>query len=461
MIDVMAQLVRNNYTLTLISVLYILSCFFVKCYAPKDFYNMGKLILLGFLVPLRPVILISFHEKKVLGEAFTNISALQHSFSELVEEAGQKKINAAFAEDAIFSLEQIIFVVWAFGAVSMVLYCFIKHMLFLKVTKRWSSDVTDPKILIAITELKKKLGINSDLQVRYCACISSPMLMQSVNPVILLSENIYTEQELRLVLHHEMIHYKRNDLLYKLMLMFAVAVNWFNPIIYLFSKVFTYYGEISCDEIVTENMDEIGRDQYIRTIIDMAAKKSIFNTIFSSSFYGGKEGMKKRIYSIMNISKKRLGHGIFAVCLSLILCSGTVFAAAPNAEEIRNDRDIQQVKIITEEDIVKEIEKSFSEVYSNEFNEKDFPGMIITYDENGIPIVSDPNNISQKRAVYASVKAYKGGFYSSSDCSSDSLVFYILKGYQVEVLDSASYTDVVKVSYAGSTGYMKKSELKF
>lgn len=461
MTDMIALLVRNTCMMTCVAVPYIFSCAFAKNYAPKDFYGIGKLILLGFAIPLRPTILISFRGKSAIGRAVANRHTIRHDFSVFLEAAGQKEIHAVSVKGIGFSMEQLIFMIWVFGCVGMLLYRMVQYAVFLKMIKRWSSDITDQGILTAFTEMKEYLKIKSDLQIKCCACISSPMLVRLRKPAILLPDKLYTQQELRLVLHHEMVHLKRKDLLYKWVLMLAVAANWFNPIVYLFTRAFVFYGEISCDEAVTENMNENDRRQYILTIINLAAIKPNFGTIFSSPFQGGKESMKKRIHFIMNLSKKRFGYGLFAVCLSIILSSGTVFAVEPNTRGTINEGKKYQVNIVTEEDIVKEMEKAFSEVFSNEFNEADFPGMIITYDENGIPVVSDPNNEPQKRGVFASVKANKGGFYSSSDCSKDSLVFYILQGYKVEVLDSATHTDVAKVSYAGKTGYMKKSELKF
>lgn len=173
--------------------------------------------------------------------------------------------------------------------------------------------------------------------------------------------------------------------------------------------------------------------------------------------------MKNRLFSIMNTAKKRWGVAVFASCFMAIFCAGTVFAAPAKDHGVMNDFTEQQVStyiIKTTEDINQEMAESFVEVFSNEFNEDNFPGMIITYDENGIPIVVDPNE-PQKRAVYASGRYEKNGFYSSSDCSSSSLIFYVLKGQQVEVLDSSYSTTAAKVKYAGTTGYMKKSELKF
>lgn len=461
MTDISVWLVRNTYIMIFVAIPYILSYAIAKKYAPNDFYNMGKLILFGFVIPFRPEVLISFSHKRVIGEAAASLTAIRQNYPELVKDIGQMKFNTFFEANTVLSLGQVIFIIWITGFASVMLYHLVKHVVFMKMVKRWSADISDQRILTVLSEMKELLEIKSQFQVKYCACISSPILLRIINPVILLPNALLDDRQLSFILHHELIHFKRKDLFYKWMLVTAVAVNWFNPMIYLFSKTFTFYGEISCDEIVTEHMSEARRNLYSLTIIGLAAERAKFNSVFSTSFYGGKEGMKKRIYSIMKPSKKRLGYGLFAVCFSLILSSGTVFASMPDSGNRIYDGQKQQIKRITDEEIRKEMEVSFSEVFSNEFHEEDFPGMIITYDEDGIPVVSDPNNAAQKRAVYASVKAYKGGFYSSSDCSADSLVFYIPQGYRVEVLDSASYTDIAKVSYAGSTGYMKKSELKF
>ena len=56
--------------------------------------------------------------------------------------------------------------------------------------------------------------------------------------------------------------------------------------------------------------------------------------------------------------------------------------------------------------------EAFSEVFGNEFDKNNFPGMIITYDESGVPIVTDPD-APQKSAVYAGGKYEINGFYSS------------------------------------------------
>ena len=135
--------------------------------------------------------------------------------------------------------------------------------------ERWSGDIADARILEAFREIKNQLGITSYLQIRKCACISSPMLIQLLKPAILLTDAQMAREDLLLVLRHEMIHLKRKDLWYRWALLLAVAINWFNPAVYAFSRAFTCFCELSCDELVTENMPEAGRYRYSMIIMNV------------------------------------------------------------------------------------------------------------------------------------------------------------------------------------------------
>jgi beta-lactamase regulating signal transducer with metallopeptidase domain len=47
----------------------------------------------------------------------------------------------------------------------------------------------------------------------------------------------FTEDELRFILMHELVHCKRKDLYYKFLILIAISMHWFNPIAYLIASV--------------------------------------------------------------------------------------------------------------------------------------------------------------------------------------------------------------------------------
>lgn len=464
MIMFMNQLFHTSCMMAVIAAVYIVAEALANGkYFAGDFYCVGKMILLGFIIPFRPRITVSLPAGPASILYFEGTGSLQNILTNLVEKPGADEAAFIPVPAVAVSPEKIIIFVWVLGFSVVLFHHVMKYLSFKRMVERWSEDITDVQILEAFGETKEQLGITSCLQIKKCSCISSPMLIQLLKPVILLTDTQMDREDLMLVLQHEMIHLKRKDLWYRWGLLLAAAINWFNPAIYLFSKSFTSFCELSCDELVTESMPEAGRYRYSMILLNLAGSKEKSNTLFSSFSYGGKRYMKNRLFSIMNTAKKRWVPAMFAICFLSVFCAGMVFAAPVNERgtaDIPAERTGNTYIVKTDEEIDREMKAAFSEVFGNEFDENNFPGMIITYDESGVPIVTAPD-IPQKSAVYAGGRYEVNGFYSSSDCSDSSLVFYVVKGHPIEVLDSSSSTTAAKVKYAGAGGYMKKEELRF
>lgn len=353
--------------------------------------------------------------------------------------------------------EQIIFVVWLSVAGMLFLYYGFKHIKFIRTLQRWVTDV-DPATANVLENLKQHLNISKNIQLKKCSCITSPILLHLKQPTILLPASSFTVTELNFVLRHELIHFKRRDLLLKKVMVIMLIVNWFNPIVYLIAKKFTELCELACDEQVTESFSQTEKYQYATIIMETAARQIKGDTILATSFYGGKQNMKKRILEIIQPSGKKLGKASIAICFTASILLSSVLAIPTYGAT--TDKTLSSYGIKSDREIDAEMKEAFSEFFSNKFDESEFSGMTIRYDKNGIPIVTDPNPI-KNRAVVAKGRSQKNGFYSTSSCNSTSLVFWITKGSSVQVLDSSASTNVAKVKYANKTGYMKKSELVF
>lgn len=87
-----------------------------------------------------------------------------------------------------------------------------------------------------------------------------------IRPIILLQED-YSEEELELILKHELYHITRGDLLIRLFLELAGCLHWFNPLIYHLEEHFDGVSETSCDEKVVSGCTKEQRAIYARLII--------------------------------------------------------------------------------------------------------------------------------------------------------------------------------------------------
>lgn len=58
------------------------------------------------------------------------------------------------------------------------------------------------------------------------------MLLGLLRPVILLPERASGGAEETLMLRHELLHLRRHDLAYKLLLLLVNGIHWFNPLVW-------------------------------------------------------------------------------------------------------------------------------------------------------------------------------------------------------------------------------------
>ncbi len=192
---------------------------------------------------------------------------------------------------------------------------------FLKLAARWGEDIADKQTLALLENLKAQMGISRKIGLQSCGSVGSPMLIGFIHPKIILPNKDFALDELRFILKHELVHFKRKDLWYKSLVLIAAAIHWFNPLIYLIVKAIDIQCELSCDAEVVRNMGADIRLSYSETIIGVVRYKSSIATAFSTNFYGGKKGMKSRIFSIMDTGKKKTG--LVILCVALMLTVGT------------------------------------------------------------------------------------------------------------------------------------------
>jgi hypothetical protein len=159
------------------------------------------------------------------------------------------------------------------------------------------------------------------------------MLTGLAKPRILLPDSDFAADELRFILKHELAHYTRKDLWCKCLVLLATAIHWFNPVAYLIAKAIGAECETSCDALVLRGEDFERRKQYGEAIIGIVKNGAKLRTALSTNFYGGKNSMKNRIYSIMDSKQKKTGVAILCLAVAGTIITGGAFAAAAADEK--------------------------------------------------------------------------------------------------------------------------------
>ncbi|MDO4539667.1 MAG: M56 family metallopeptidase [Syntrophomonadaceae bacterium] len=215
--------------------------------------------------------------------------------------------------------------IWLLGVFMMLLYQFMSYHLCRRQLLRWSYPVSDPDIKDARDELSVAMGIKKPVALCVSRRISSPMLIGFLRPVLLLPREDYDAAAAHFILKHELIHFKRRDVWYKLLLQAARAVHWFNPLVWLMLRGANADLERYCDDAVVAGAAMEERRRYNETILAAVQPQPYRQTALSTYFYGGMKGMKERFRNILHPGPRRRGIAAFcAVMLALALLGGMI-----------------------------------------------------------------------------------------------------------------------------------------
>lgn len=173
----------------------------------------------------------------------------------------------------------------------------------------------------------RRNSLRRKVSVRCSGRIASPLTYGIFRPVILLSRELAEEEGSRLeyILQHEMMHILRCDGVLKLLMLAALCLHWFNPLVWAMCVFLNRDVELACDEEVLRTFGREARKGYALTLIGMEEQKYTPVSLFSGF---GKNAVEERIGAIMKYKdKKRLVTGFAAV-----LVLGTVFFFATSAK---------------------------------------------------------------------------------------------------------------------------------
>ena len=318
-----------------IALLFIVNEMFAKKIAAKVRYVMWIVIMLGLIIPFRPTIgggVIDVPDFTTTSIGLAEQLLLENGSNETVENL--VVVPDVSTEDIITANERISFQIiivsiWLLVAIGIIGYHVFQYLRFQKTIKRWGELEEDERTLALFDQVKQAMNLGSSkVQLVVCGFISTSMLTGFFKPVILLPERNYDDAELELIFRHELIHYRRKDLWIKLLSVVAIAVHWFNPLVYLMNIALQAEGEASCDQEVLEMSNLKNPQFYAEVIIGMIGGKKSGMTTLATNFYGGKKGIKKRLEGIMSgtTPRKSTSYVFLALILMLTLMSGSVFA---------------------------------------------------------------------------------------------------------------------------------------
>lgn len=217
-------LLTCSITMSAIALFYMaVTPLLAKRYSAKGRYYAWLIIVIGLIIPFRPQFDNPF-VKIIPTETAT--PTIQIGNRTQIAGPVESALSSSDVSHILLSWWQIAAAVWMAGIIAFLVYHTVKHYRFIKMTKRWCETITDEQILSLFQNLKAELGISKQINLYQCLSIGTPMLIGFFQPKILLPTTKFPKNELRLILNHELVHYKRKDLWYRYLVLSAKAIHW-------------------------------------------------------------------------------------------------------------------------------------------------------------------------------------------------------------------------------------------
>lgn len=228
----------------------------------------------------------------------------------------------------------VIAYIWCVGMVGFAIWHILSYHRFKKEAKRWQITLTEEEEALFKT-VQEELGIKRTVQFIKSKKVTTPLMMGYLNPMVILCDYPYDTESLYFILKHELMHYQRKDLWYKLLILIVRAVHWFNPLVHLMGVQADQELEVGCDACVMEQEDSERKKLYMQTILQIAESKSKNPMSFTTAFKSEKHTLMYRFESIVDDQTKKKGIlSMVLVMLITLSCSGCFNGGQTSSEEV-------------------------------------------------------------------------------------------------------------------------------
>jgi|GEM_PF-1885118 beta-lactamase regulating signal transducer with metallopeptidase domain len=339
---------------TLILLLFLLKPVLKERFSKAWQYYIWIIVLIRLLLPFSPEYgivdnlfqEISLQESAASQPEAVTIMTPVKGNSDITDSEGTKgnpSISIVTARDKkLPDIWQIAGSIWLCGILLLLSGKSIKYIRFIRLLRSSSEPVADKRIIEIYRKAAEELGIHKRPMLRINGIITTPMVTEVTKPVVYLSNNTagWEEKSLYYVLRHELMHYKRHDLLYKLCCDIILCIHWFNPLVYIMLRQINRQCEISCDEAVTRNLSKQEKLEYGNVLLNAAAENK-YPPMMSNALFEDKRNMKERIKTIIMSKPKSKKTLLVSGLVTLILCLAAFWLGAytMNNKYITNKAD--------------------------------------------------------------------------------------------------------------------------
>ncbi len=175
-----------------------------------------------------------------------------------------------------------------------------------------------------LRRLRVPLAAECSLPVYTLAGLPSPCLFGVLRPAVYVTpETAANPGMLRHVLAHEATHFRQGDHIWSLLRCAALAVHWWNPLVWLAAVLSRRDAELACDEGTLKRLGDGERRAYGSTLLALVTAKPRPGDLLrcATTMTGDKRSLRERVRRIARAPKRWLWAAVLSAALALLVCA--------------------------------------------------------------------------------------------------------------------------------------------
>ncbi|SNT12358.1 Murein DD-endopeptidase MepM and murein hydrolase activator NlpD, contain LysM domain [Anaerovirgula multivorans] len=315
----------------------------MKLFSAAWNYYMVLLVMIFFLVPIG---LFTENITTDLGKDYFLQSNFQLEISEddsdfrrniqidernqdtyAVEQQRKNDRSQSFSINRLQLFVPYVPYIWLLGVLSFIGHKTMGFLIFKRKLMKTSFSIDTGPIYEVLQEWRARMRTKQPIMLYSNDGINTPILTGLLKPYIIIPEVDMDDREVNNILRHELIHYKRKDLYLKVIVLFANALHWFNPLVYKIAQYMDELCELSCDEKAVKDMSTEERRSYGETILNLLDRVTNRKTGIYTSLCDTKKSVERRLLLIMK--NKKYSRKVIALSIGMAImffATGTVIA---------------------------------------------------------------------------------------------------------------------------------------
>lgn len=289
--------------------------------------------------------------------------------------------------------------IWLFGIVLLLARRTAEYVRMVRQAAGYADQVMTPEQEAFLERWKRQYGIRRRVHLYETPAQEKTMTFGFFQPVIVCGRAV-TSREAELLVRHELVHIRRMDALWKMLMEFAVMLHWWNPLVRALRRDFGQVCECSCDEVAMQDEQEEVK-AYLRLMIEEAREKKPkeVSPRWKAGFGDDVQKIKERIENLMNKKRWSRAAAVTLVAALTLANSMTVFAYKDTFHrELHEDASQEEIEMAVQNDTFTFVPEESDAEVTLEFKESEIPeciqeilydGQFVDEDGNIYPIPED------------------------------------------------------------------------